>query len=86
MTFEAVPDTNRSRLTDSERTCLLRAARIELMRLKDEFYRLEVMQASQPVLESAAADVNCLSHGIEWLWHEGIAAHERMLTGRSESG
>lgn len=77
MTFEGITPSP-ERLTDHERTCLLRAARIELMRLKDEFYRLEVMQTSQAVLESAAADVDCLSHGIEWLWHEGIAAHERL--------
>jgi hypothetical protein len=66
-------------LSDHERTCLLRAARIELMRLKDEFYRLQDMQASKSVLESAGADVQCLSLAIEWLWHEGINSHEKGL-------
>lgn len=79
MTFEGITPVP-ERLTSRERTCLLRAARIELLRLKDEFYRLEGMQTSKAVLESAAAEVQCLSHGIEWLWHDGIAAHERSVT------
>lgn len=63
----------------SERTCLLRAARIELLRLKDEFYRLQDMQSSEIVLLAAASEVDCLSKGIEWLWRDGIVAHEREL-------
>lgn len=64
MTFGAA----KGRLTDRERTCLLRAARIELLRLKDEFYRLQDMQASDAVIGCAAEEVQCLSLAIEWLW------------------
>lgn len=71
-----------ARLTITERTCLLRAARIELLRLKDEFYRLQDMQAAEGALQSAAADVQCLSLAIEWIWRDGIAAHEAALHDR----
>lgn len=53
-------------LTEAERTCLLRAARKELLQLFDDKHRLE-MQGSI-VAEQILSEIECLSSGIKWLW------------------
>lgn len=55
-----------TQLTSVERSCLLRAARKELLQLFDDKHRLE-MQGSI-VAEQVLADIECLSTGIKWLW------------------
>jgi len=61
-------------LTDEAKACLLRAARAELKRLQAEGYRLAQLStryAAGPIAANAA-EIDCLSAGISWLWnHKG---------------
>lgn len=61
-------------LTDEVKTCLLRAARRELNILQAEAYRLAQLNsryAAGPIAANAA-EIECLSAGISWLWnHKG---------------
>lgn len=53
-----------------ERSCLLRAARIQLSALQSELHRLEdlpAVYAAGPV-EAAQSELACLARAVGWLW------------------
>lgn len=53
-----------------ERSCLLRAARIQLGALQGEVHRLEALPAiygSGP-MEATMAELACLARAVSWLW------------------
>ena len=58
-------------LDEDARNCLLRAARAHLLKLKDDYNRLEQMAVNPIAIaaaESAAVDLACLQRAIAWLW------------------
>lgn len=57
------------RLTMEQRSCLLRAARTQLLVLKDEHSRLTGMDATS-ASDSALVEVRCLEGAISWLWRD----------------
>lgn len=64
------------RLHNDERACLLRAARQQLVRLKDEHDKLQEMardEGSQAAADSAAVEIHCLQRGVAWLWRDQLA-------------
>lgn len=60
------------RLTGIERACLLRAARIQLLELQDQFNRLNHLagDVDNAAADSAAVEVACLQRAISWLWRD----------------
>lgn len=52
----------------AERSCLLRAARRELSRLKDEHDHLQSIQGAAEAAQSVDAEVDCLLRATSWLW------------------
>lgn len=71
MTFSAAPD----KLTNEQRACLLRAARAQLLKLQDEFNRLNQLagDGNSAAADSAALELNCLQRAIAWLWRDQSA-------------
>lgn len=71
MTFSAD-----NRLGNVERACLLRAARVQLLVLKDQHDKLEQMAAtsndSRAAADSAAMELGCLQKAITWLWRDQL--------------
>lgn len=70
MTFEIVsgPDP----LGAEAKSCLLRAARTELRKLRAELHRLQLLPvryAGGPIL-ATEAEIDCLAKGISWLWNQ----------------
>jgi hypothetical protein len=59
-------------LDSQERRCLLRAARAHMLKLLDDYNRLEGIAASSTMAraaaDSAAQELACLQRGITWLW------------------
>lgn len=57
---------------DQERRCLLRAARAHMLKLLDDYNRLEGLASTstmaQAAADSAAQELACLQRGITWLW------------------
>lgn len=67
-----------SALGNAERACLLRAARIQLVALKDQHDKLEAMAATstdaQAAASSSALELGCLQRAVTWLWRDQLAA------------
>lgn len=64
------------RMTNDARACLLRAARQQLLRLKDEHDQLQEMavnDATQCAADEAAMEIACLQRGVAWLWRDQLA-------------
>jgi hypothetical protein len=59
-------------LIDSERACLLRAAREKLERLQREKASLEQLSSMYAVapMEVVQAEIDCLARAVAWLWRE----------------
>ena len=57
---------------DQERRCLLRAARAHMLKLLDDYSRLEALaktsQGAQAAADSAAMELACLQRAVTWLW------------------
>lgn len=68
--FTPAPD----RLTDDQRSCLLRAARKQLLALEDEYNRLVHIanDAASPAADSAALELRCVQAGVAWLWRDQV--------------
>lgn len=68
--FSAAPD----RLTMDERSCLLRAARKQLLALEDEYNRLVHLggDTTNPAADSAAMELRCVERGVAWLWRDHL--------------
>lgn len=68
MPFEMVP--TEDPLPADARSCLLRAARRQLLTLTDEMRRLESLSIKYAAAPMAATqqEIDCLSSGIAWLW------------------
>lgn len=60
------------RLVTAERSCLLRAARNELLRLQSEHDRLTII--SYAAACDVALEVRCLEKAIAWLWREQLGS------------
>lgn len=58
-----------TRLSAMARTCLLRAARIELVRLTDERDRMHTITAPG-ASASVQAEIDCLQEAVAWLWRD----------------
>lgn len=69
MTF-GTPD----RLGTDERSCLLRAARKQLLALEDEFNRLQHLSGGEDsgAADSAAMELSCLQRAVAWLWRDHL--------------
>lgn len=65
------------RLGNTERACLLRAARHHLLSLKDEHDKLESMAATstdaRAAADSSAMELGCLQRAVTWLWRDQLA-------------
>lgn len=65
------------RLSNEHRACLLRAARTQLLKLKDEHDALMSISgdgpAAQAAADSAALDLHCLQAAVAWLWRDQLA-------------
>lgn len=71
--FQGAPD----RLGRDERACLLRAARLQLLALEDQFNRLQHLagdEGSQAAADSAALELHCLQRAIAWVWRDQLPA------------
>lgn len=67
------------RLCNTDRAALLRAARAELIKLKDQYDRLTMMAvdpSSSAGADSASLEIACLQRGIAWLWRDQLADDE----------
>lgn len=68
-----------STLTVEERACLLRAARAHILKLRDEFHRLEEMAGggnadAQAPMHCAVTELACVQRAVAKLWQEQLSA------------
>jgi hypothetical protein len=64
------------RMPNDCRACLLRAARHELLTLKNEHNRLQEMAvdaSTQAAADDTALEIGCLQRAVSWLWRDQLA-------------
>lgn len=65
-------------LTDEERACLLRAARVRLAQLNEELTTLLALRGPEKLVKSARDEILCVSSAIRWLWRDGARPGDGM--------
>lgn len=66
-------------MANSDRAALLRAARQQLLKLKDEHDQLlemAVNDATQCAADDAATEIAALQRGVAWLWRDQMASDD----------